>query len=490
MANCRNCGAPLEQDALFCNACGARNDPMPEQNAPPQQPVYGAPTQDGYPQQPYSAPYQPAPQQPAGYPPQGQPPQGQPAAYPQQPYQQPAPAAQPQAYPTPVQGGGAPPQQPPYPPQGQPPYGGPYGYGGGQPPKKKRTGLIIAIIAASVAVVILAALLLYVFVLGGGNGSSSLGVYSSSSISSSSAGSSSLPAGSSSVSDSASSIPGDPLNPADLPYQMGDAPAFDFDWMEPVVVSTPWYAPWHFLNVYKDGQTGVVNFEDASWVFPLHSGSPILFCQYDYVHSLPPSIAALSTDAQRNQAMAAAGFPFETHGDHGGGGTAVYARSSSGGMTLGWLEYGEFMADTINKDHIDPVIPVIDLSTYQNNLKFGLATKDGQLVLPIEFDSVSRVISNAVALEKNGKYGYFSVESMVQITECIYGPVFTQNPYYGPSPGFFQAGLCPVELNGLYGVIDIGGGMPVPPMFDGITNVITQWAWVKMEGQWHQIYIK
>ena len=149
MANfCKNCGAPLEQGALFCEKCGAGTE-VNTGNVPP------PPEQSAYQSQPQGQ-YAPPMQQPA-YQPQGQYApttespvyqQAQPA-YQQQQYQQAQPAYQ---------------QQPQYqqPPAGYVPP--PASYTPAQPPsdpqkKKKRLLLIIIIaIAAVVAIVVLAAI--------------------------------------------------------------------------------------------------------------------------------------------------------------------------------------------------------------------------------------------------------------------------------------------------------------------------------------------
>ena len=64
---CRNCGAPLADNAVVCARCGATVTPpapppgaqQPYQN---QQPPYQNPYyQNAYGQQPYQPPYQPAP---------------------------------------------------------------------------------------------------------------------------------------------------------------------------------------------------------------------------------------------------------------------------------------------------------------------------------------------------------------------------------------------------------------------------------------------
>jgi len=121
---CKQCGAPVEDNAKFCAGCGAVIEAQQQQYAaPPPQPQqqYAAPQ----PQQQYAAP-----------PPQPAPPPQQYAAPPPQPQQQPAAPPQQQYAPPPPQQYAAPPT---------PAYAAAYA------PKKKRfpTWLLIVIIAAA-----------------------------------------------------------------------------------------------------------------------------------------------------------------------------------------------------------------------------------------------------------------------------------------------------------------------------------------------------
>jgi hypothetical protein len=123
MANCKQCGAPLDEGTLFCGICGAAlNDAPPEPAPGQQQYAQGVPPQQQpQPQQQFAQvtpPPQQFAQQPAQQPPTQQPPQQQPAQvtpppqkFAQQPPQQQLAQQPPQQQPAQQQFAPQPPQQ-------------------------------------------------------------------------------------------------------------------------------------------------------------------------------------------------------------------------------------------------------------------------------------------------------------------------------------------------------------------------------------------
>lgn len=202
-------------------------------------------------------------------------------------------------------------------------------------------------------------------------------------------------------------------------------PPVDYDWMEPIPqwTGTSWDASWMYLNVTKNGQWAVVKFDDPHTILiEWYSGQPMWFCNHGYLHNLPPSITSAGSISSQNAALASRGFPFETHSP------SNCSRFNSVGLTL-----NDFMA-----------------------------------------------------MEANGKYGYYSQATGGMITGYDYDLVW---PHGLASPGFFSNGYCPVSRDGLFGYINTNGAEAVPVMFDGATHVMSHWSWVKFDNLWWQVYL-
>lgn len=144
-----------------------------------------------------------------------------------------------------------------------------------------------------------------------------------------------------------------------------DVQPVDYDYMEPIPQwgVEYWDSSWMYLNVCRDGQWAVVKFDDPHAILiGWYGGSPMYFCEYGYVHNVPPSITSAGDIDAQNQALAQSGFPYNTHSNTGCG----------------------------------------------------------------RFTNVNVPLNNMTTLEAGGKYGYYSAESNQMVTDYVYDQVWTQ----------------------------------------------------------------
>lgn len=463
MRNCPACGTLMPDNTPACPACGVQQPPAPPAGpAAPQQPAPGFVAQGQGPLYGQGMPNAPGPQ--GGMPPYGAPPPGMP--------------------------GGRPPFYGQLPPQnGMPPAGGP-------PPKKNRTGLVVGIVCGAVALVaIIVLLVVFVFMKDSDTPASSS--TSSQSQASSSSRSRPQPSGS-------SSQPGSNLPTASTFYWELE-PTLDYDAIEPVPGWRSLGNGLGYINFYKDGQSGLADFfpnvaldEISNPYFPLYSGNAF-FCDFGGLHNMPFGIDEMPVD-EANEYLASLGLPFTTDGAHGGGGSFLFAIGADGSLTGGYLDYGEFYVPDggVPKEYIPnyaPAFYMADLVTDSDGfvdteaMLFGLASKDGEVLLEPAYDWVYTIVNGVATLEQGGYYGYYSVDEERLIASCQYEAVWQHAAEVNNGAGIFSSGLCPVKVNGKYGFIDDNNDLVVPAVFDNVSYAYQGYAWVQVNGLWGLIGI-
>lgn len=139
--------------------------------------------------------------------------------------------------------------------------------------------------------------------------------------------------------------------------------------------------------------------------------------------------------------------------------------------------------------------------TEQSAPKFGISNKTDILV-PCEYDNGCMNDSGEiVALEKDGKWGFFnkngkqiidfvcdSMENKRLFDDwCPYGFAYNQSKY----PYLATEGYIPVKINGKCGYYDTQGNEIIPcGTFEEVRPVHNGLAWVKQDGKWGVIKLK
>jgi len=283
-------------------------------------------------------------------------------------------------------------------------------------------------------------------------------------------------------------------------------PYLAYDEIMPLYNETTLEEPKAFLDYTVGGQWGVMRFDDASDVFaPYSDTGPAMICAYGHVHGLPMEVEASGDYPAITDQLYAMGFPFEAGGGHGYGDSMLYLYDpATGSMTLGFFGYGSFytvqsvidqgydiemppassLLEVISTDMLDE----FDMAREDAAYLYGLATGDGQLLLPVEYLEIGLPMDGMIPLYQSGQWGYYNTETGA-LVDCIYDNLWVYGNSWWTGIGFYSEGLCPVRRNGRVGFIDKTGAVVVQPEFDGATHVYGGKAWVKQDGLWGQIEI-
>lgn len=132
--------------------------------------------------------------------------------------------------------------------------------------------------------------------------------------------------------------------------------------------------------------------------------------------------------------------------------------------------------------------------------KFGISSTTELLVPCVYNNGCMNGCGNIVALEKNGKWGFFN-EKGEQIIDFIcepmnnkklfsdwspYGYIYNQSKY----PYLATEGYIPVKINGKCGYYDTQGNEVIPcGTFEDVRPVHNGLAWVKKDGKWGVIQL-
>ncbi len=136
-----------------------------------------------------------------------------------------------------------------------------------------------------------------------------------------------------------------------------------------------------------------------------------------------------------------------------------------------------------------------------NNVgKYGIANSNGPVVDCIYDDACMNIGSNIIALEKNGKWGYFNKDG-TQIIDFVCEPFeskildvmwfHTHNDENIQHPYLNSYGYIPVKINGQFGYYDTQGNEIIPcGTFEEVRPVHNGFAWVKKDGKWGVIQLE
>ena len=101
--------------------------------------------------------------------------------------------------------------------------------------------------------------------------------------------------------------------------------------------------------------------------------------------------------------------------------------------------------------------------------KWGYLNQNGEIAIPIEYDSVTIFSEELAAVEKDGKFGFINPLGQVII------------PFLFEQVGGFDEGLAPVMVDKVWGFMDVTTKIGIPPQYqeigsfsDGICGVMNE----------------
>lgn len=140
------------------------------------------------------------------------------------------------------------------------------------------------------------------------------------------------------------------------------------------------------------------------------------------------------------------------------------------------------------------------INSQNKNALYGIADKDG-IIIPCEYENACMNIgNNIIALEKNGKWGFFD-KNGTKIIDFICEPFESKvldDSWRKASwdngeiyPYLATNGYIPVKINGKCGYYDTQGNEVIPcGTFEEVRPVHNGLAWVKKDGKWGVIKLK
>lgn len=121
-----------------------------------------------------------------------------------------------------------------------------------------------------------------------------------------------------------------------------------------------------------------------------------------------------------------------------------------------------------------------DLTTFDRNglapisidNKYGLINLKGEVIIPLEYESIVMSTINAYSVSKEGKWGFITKSNQILI------PI-----EYDLSSDFIET-VCAVKKDGKWGFIDLLNQTIIPFQYDGCTDFRAGIAGVVKDGKW------
>ena len=115
-------------------------------------------------------------------------------------------------------------------------------------------------------------------------------------------------------------------------------------------------------------------------------------------------------------------------------------------------------------DYQKLVLTTVNAYSAQQNDKWGFVTKSNQILIPFDYDLTSDFIENVCAVKKDGKWGFIDLINKVVI------------PFLYDGCTDFKAGLAGVEQNGKWGMIDKMNQLLIDYQYEYLTPVDQNFA--------------
>jgi hypothetical protein len=127
---------------------------------------------------------------------------------------------------------------------------------------------------------------------------------------------------------------------------------------------------------------------------------------------------------------------------------SLYGVYSIYGKEIAACKYNEI---TISKNGI----------VIKSNDKKGVLDRNGNLIVPCEYDAIFDFYDSLALVKKNSKYGFVSLRG-IEVIPCEYDKIFWNKKKYN----YFPGGKALVQKNGKFGIIDRSGAVIVPCQYD------------------------
>ncbi len=282
-------------------------------------------------------------------------------------------------------------------------------------------------------------------------------------------------------------------------------PVLQYDSLQPIPDYIGDESMAHYIAFYEHGMQGIAYFEpevglsgDEFGEIVIEPYDGMLF-RYDcgMLHGLPPEIEVATSDGQ-NSWLEERGFPFGTDGGHGGFSEQLFGIDENGTLVPGFISYGEFSTvdDDIFEEYFPQIMPVFDMAVLDSTgmmpddgILYGLATKDGEMLLDIEYTQIYAAAGGMITLQQGDKFGYYSPEQRAIIAQTEYDTVWGES-YPRGGAGTFVYGYTTIVQDGKYGFMHESGEVVVEPMFDNASHVFGGRAWVQQDGKWGLIVLE
>ncbi|MGV0923999.1 WG repeat-containing protein [Empedobacter tilapiae] len=107
--------------------------------------------------------------------------------------------------------------------------------------------------------------------------------------------------------------------------------------------------------------------------------------------------------------------------------------------------------------------------------KFGLIDKEGNIVIPFEYQKLVLTTVNAYSAQKNDKWGFVTKTNQILI------------PFEYELTSDYIENICAVKKNEKWGFIDLLNQTIIPFEYDGCTDFKAGFAGVEINGKWGMI---
>ena len=115
---------------------------------------------------------------------------------------------------------------------------------------------------------------------------------------------------------------------------------------------------------------------------------------------------------------------------------------------------------------------------FNEDEKCGLMNLDGEIILPLEYDSVSEFSENLTRIEKYGKYGFVNTMGEI-VVPLIYDYI-----------GALSNDLAAVEKDGKWGFVNANGEIVIPLEYDDVYDFSEGLGAVYKGGKWGVVNTK